>query len=1010
MLMVSEPDSSDAQSQKGSTGEAPAHSESPAQFRRIKKLYQAALDLPAEEREAFLKEQCGDDADLRNRLRALLSPDGKSSLNFDQPEVTVSQVLDSEDPAAWEQFLDQLRTRGPAFTRYVDEGEVARGGMGAIRKVHDQDLRRTLAMKVTLAREGENDRSRTEASLGRFLEEAQVTSQLDHPGIVPVHEVGVDDRSRVYFTMKLVRGEDLRSVFDRVRDPNDDGWNQTRALSALLRVCEAMAYAHAKGVIHRDLKPANVMVGKYGETYVMDWGLAKVLGREDRKDLRIRPAAASTIIRSERRETARATPDSPLVTMDGDVVGTPAYMSPEQALGRLEEMGPHSDVYAIGAMLYQLLTGQMPFVASGDRISPHMVLMKVQDGPPRPVPEINRSVPPELVAICEKAMSRKIADRYPTMVDLARDLRAYLENRVVQAYESGPFAELKKWLLRHQGIAVTAAAAAVVFSAVLWWSFDSIQSERDKAQENEQTAVTERDRADENARMAERNAEEMGRLSDAKTLSDLKAEMNDLWPAHPDKAQPMRDWLGRADTLLERKPLHEQTLKDLRAIGTPTEHPQAPELAEMQASAAKLKAGIDAATEEEERSTKQVGLDRLREQIRSLEATIQREQPHEFEGERLSWWHETLVGLVSGLVAFSEENPYGETVVSVRQRLEFAETIENQSITYYQEEWDEALASIADPEECPLYGGLEIKEQLGLVPIERDPESGLWEFWHVQTGEKPRRDENGKLELTEETGLVFVLIPGGTFWMGAQATDPEGRNYDPDAVDNESDNGRPVEVALDAYFFSKYELTQFQWQHIVGKNPSYFSPGSKMGGRTINLLHPVELISWEDCADVFSRLDLRLPTEAQWEYACRAGTETFWWTGTNRQMLDEAGNLADQYCKANGGATGWQYEPDLDDGFVYHAPVGHYRANAFGLHDVVGNVWEWCQDSYRSYQNRVQPGDGLRNVPGTSYRVIRGGGCFSSAVNARSAFRNYNAPDYRDGNLGVRPAIRIISG
>jgi serine/threonine protein kinase len=126
-----------------------------------------------------------------------------------------------------------------------------------------------------------------EKTLGRFVEEAQVTGQLDHPGIVPVHEIGVDAEGRVYFTMRLVQGDDLRAVFEQLR-AGQGGWTQTRVLGVILKVCEAMAFAHAKGVIHRDLKPANIMVGRFGEAYVMDWGLARVLDREDERDIRVR--------------------------------------------------------------------------------------------------------------------------------------------------------------------------------------------------------------------------------------------------------------------------------------------------------------------------------------------------------------------------------------------------------------------------------------------------------------------------------------------------------------------------------------------------------------------------------------------------------------------------------------------------------------------------------------------------------------------------------------------------
>ncbi|MCA9317888.1 MAG: serine/threonine protein kinase, partial [Planctomycetes bacterium] len=188
----------------------------------------------------------------------------------------------------------------------------------------------------------------TRQQVARFLEEALVTGQLDHPGVVPVHELGLDPTGRVFFTMKLVRGEDLRAVLGRVHR-NEPDWTVPRALGLLLRACEAMAYAHDKHVIHRDLKPGNIMVGRFGEVYVMDWGLARVLGRPDARDLRLRPDVGTTAsLHSERHE--QASEHSPLVTMDGDVVGTPAYMPPEQARGAIDELSPASDVYALGAI------------------------------------------------------------------------------------------------------------------------------------------------------------------------------------------------------------------------------------------------------------------------------------------------------------------------------------------------------------------------------------------------------------------------------------------------------------------------------------------------------------------------------------------------------------------------------------------------------------------------------------------------------------------------------------
>jgi serine/threonine protein kinase/WD40 repeat protein len=371
------------------------------------------------------------------------------------------------------EIVERLSGRPHLRQRYEIRGEVGRGAMGAVLRVWDADLRRQLAVKVMLALDSErgsqtaSQESSAARRYARFLEEAQITGQLDHPGIVPVHEIGLDGDGRLYFTMKLVRGRELREVFELVRK-GEDGWNLTRALNVLLRVCEAMAFAHEKGVVHRDLKPDNVMVGRFGEVYVMDWGLAKVLGSQDTHDVRIRRADASqSLVRTERRDRAQQA-DSPLATMDGDIVGTPCYMPPEQARGRLEDIGPHSDVYSVGAVLYELLGGQMPYCAPGDRPSPQAVLGALIQGPPLPLRKLTKDVPDELVAICEKAMARDIAARYPSMAGLTEDLRAYLEGRVVQAYESGAFAEFRKWIARNRAFAATLGAALLVGFASLF--------------------------------------------------------------------------------------------------------------------------------------------------------------------------------------------------------------------------------------------------------------------------------------------------------------------------------------------------------------------------------------------------------------------------------------------------------------------------------------------------------------------------------------------------------------
>jgi serine/threonine-protein kinase len=323
--------------------------------------------------------------------------------------------------------------------RYEDVGRIGKGGMGDVRRVRDHAMGRVLAMKVLPWEALDAPRARE-----RFLGEARVTAALQHPGIVPIHDCGEFPDGRPWFTMKEIRGATLGAVIAELHAGG--AWSLRRVVEVFARACEAMAYAHSRGVVHRDLKPANVMVGEFGEVLVLDWGIAR---RAD--DV---PARSS------------GEPDEdPLLglTQTGTVIGTVVYMPPEQALG--ERVGRASDVYALGAVLYEILAGQPPF--SGNV---RAVLRKVIFDGPEPLARRaggSIEIPAELAAICERAMARNAADRYPDASALGEAVRGWLDgvrrrDQALAAVDRARAMEPRLEDLRRRARALRAEARAVL--------------------------------------------------------------------------------------------------------------------------------------------------------------------------------------------------------------------------------------------------------------------------------------------------------------------------------------------------------------------------------------------------------------------------------------------------------------------------------------------------------------------------------------------------------------------
>jgi WD40 repeat protein/serine/threonine protein kinase len=389
--------------------------------------------------------------------------------------------------------------------------QIAQGGMGAILTAREAAIRREIAMKVML---GSGD----EADLMRFVEEAQITGQLEHPNIVPVHELGVDENDRLFYTMKMVKGITLKMVLDLLAA----GTPETIAkypLAALLtifqKVCDAVAFAHSKGVIHRDLKPENLMLGGYGEVLVMDWGLAKVVARP--ASAPAPGAPAKSVVLSVRHE--RGASGS---TLDGTIMGTPHYMAPEQARGEVETLDARADIYALGAILYHILALR-PSVAGREAME---VVRKVGRGEIEPLEKLTQrrkgakaqetdvtgksaapsrpdvshlpsgQIPDSLAAVVRKAMALHKEERYASVPELQAEIAAYQAGFATSAENASLWKHAVLLVKRHKGVFTTAFAAWALITALAVWFVINLnlerrraERERDRAEDNEHRAV-----------------------------------------------------------------------------------------------------------------------------------------------------------------------------------------------------------------------------------------------------------------------------------------------------------------------------------------------------------------------------------------------------------------------------------------------------------------------------------------------------------------------------------------
>jgi serine/threonine-protein kinase len=355
-------------------------------------------------------------------------------------------------------------------SKYESAEHIASGGMGTVNLVRDVDLNRKVAMKTL-----KSDFANSPEYVSKFVEEAQIIGQLEHPNITPLYELGMTDDDSVYFTMKYVNGDTLDAIIKRLADGDAEThatYSFQRRVQIVQQICDALAFAHCKGVLHRDLKPSNIMIGRYGEVQVMDWGISKRM--ENRPDCEAEPdtPCADAAVSQVKLESP-----APHQTAAGSVVGTAFYMSPEQIGGGPEALAPTSDIYSLGAMLYEFLTLHRPH--KGKTVSE--VLRQVLSEMPAPMASydhpIQGHVPLQLQGIINRAMAKDPEERYQSIPEFHHDLQGFLDGHVAiccpaTAVKCG-LGKIDRFMDNHAlsalvglGIAVVGLIGAVVYLAI----------------------------------------------------------------------------------------------------------------------------------------------------------------------------------------------------------------------------------------------------------------------------------------------------------------------------------------------------------------------------------------------------------------------------------------------------------------------------------------------------------------------------------------------------------------
>jgi len=800
-----------------------------------------------------------------------------------------TSIIDS--PSGYDQ--DRLQAMKAEFSdRYEVLEALGHGGMGAIYKAKQKQPSRVVVLKVMLNGKFASRRYRM-----RFEREAQAVARLKHPGIVSVYEYG-EVNGQPYFTMEYVDG---CSIKDYALRHNLD---KRHICDLVAKTCRAVAYAHQRGVIHRDIKPNNILVDGEGNPRLLDFGLARLAG--DYMD------------------------EQPQMTEAGEVMGTPSYMSPEQTLGRPEELDMRTDVYSLGVLLYELLTDTLPYRT--DRTRPLESLRIIREYVPKRPSAVTSKIDGDLDCIVMKCLEKERDLRYQSAVELSEDIGRYLRGQPVEARPSTTFYHFRKLLWRHRGLVFPILGlilALMAVTGIFVWKLS---------------------RAEKQARLS---------AQEANTATTLARQKQDKLVSFIMDLQTVR---RKVESLMA-----DGKWEDAHRIAAFAEEQLPPE-AGLTGLAVEVRASIATATADEGKTVAsliaETRFQDARDRIQRLRELAQRLQ-------------------LSALAGQTNEAAKG-----------FDEACWQSLLSYVQQNRRSARALNRFLLECPANPHEEEARQL-LDKLISGVRSLQWPLDPSEatqnqkiTAEALELPNEYLLELPGATKMKFVLVPAGEFLMGC-AGQGDGSNADQQPE-------HPVRIR-DPFYMAATEVTREQFEAVTGRAPPS-SGGDGRGGQAGNT---PTAASWDEARDFCmkvtnrnkDRLPIRLPTEAEWEYACRAGAQGLYSHGDDAG-LQELPNRAWYSSDSQGRAH----------------PVAQKKPNSWGLYDMHGNMQEWCQDWYDARYYLTSPLEDPKGPKTGTLRVLRGGSWMDGPEGTRSATRKAALPDSLQPTYGFRVCFDVLVG